>query len=376
MKRIGTRLQVMRGIAKQTGGGLQKKDLKYNKYGKIISKKVSIKAKKAYYKQSGGGTELLFKLSLMALIEKHINNHKLTGNKLIEYFNNPKITFNRIKRDFEYLDIGEPKLSSNKRKEIFNKTFEQLKLKHVKNCGVCTIYNPRNAKYCSMCGTPFIDLAVNQTHTLPTVHPAASADAHAAAAAQPSPGLVAAAAPNTQGNIEGIIIKYSKTLPVILNRSKLNSLNKDSNKKYLVAQATGLNEYDNTSITDAYNELKRNKKKTLHYIWYVFPTPPYEGASKINKRFELKDDTDTISYITDQNLVKNYKIMISLVYTILNDLAKQYRGVSGYDLLQIILDTDAAKFKSSIMHFKDKSKHIDPELNKMCEHIINKYKLH
>ena len=30
MKRIGTRLQVMRGIAKQTGGGLRKKDLKYN----------------------------------------------------------------------------------------------------------------------------------------------------------------------------------------------------------------------------------------------------------------------------------------------------------------------------------------------------------
>ena len=372
MKRIGTRLQVMRGIAKQTGGGLQKKDLKYNKYGKIISKKVSIKAKKAYYKQSGGGNKILFELSLKQLIENHIKTHRLTGNNLVKYFNNPNITFKIIERHFNNLDIGEHKLSNSNRKEIFNKTFEKSKLEHLKNCRVCTIYNPKNAKYCEMCGAPFIDPAVNQTNTLPTVHPAASADAHAAAAAQPSPGLVAAAAPNTQGNIKGIIIKYSKMKPFMLNDHNLISLNNDSNKKYLVAQATGLKEYGNTSITNAYNELKRNKKKTLHYIWYVFPTPPYEGASKINKRFELKDDTDTISYITDQNLVKNYKIMISLVCIILNDLAKQYSGVSGNDLLQTILYTDAAKFKSSIKHFKDKSKHIDPELNKMCEHIINK----
>jgi hypothetical protein len=44
MKRIGTRLQVMNGLAKQTGGGLKKKDLKYNKRGKIVSKKLSAMA--------------------------------------------------------------------------------------------------------------------------------------------------------------------------------------------------------------------------------------------------------------------------------------------------------------------------------------------
>ena len=366
MKRIGTRLQVMREIAKQTGGGLQKKDLKYNKYGKIISKKVSIKAKKAYYKQSGRN-EKLFKLSLMTLMKNYIDSR--FKDKEIKYFNSRNNTFKKLKQIFNSYDI-ERKIPPERRLKIFNETFEELKSQYVKTCKTCTLNNPINKRLCKMCGS---NLNVEENQHL---HPAASADAHAAAAAQTSPGLVAAAAPNIQGNIEGIIIKYSKTLPVILNRSKLNSLNKDSNKKYLVAQATGLNEYGNTSITDAYNELKRNKKKTLHYIWYVFPTPPYEGASKINKRFELKDDTDTISYITDQNLVKNYKIMISLVYIILNNLAKQYRGVSGNDLLQNILDTDAAKFKSSIKHFKDKSKHIDPELNKMCEHIINKYKLH
>ena len=43
---IGSRAQVMHGTAKKTGGGLRKKDLKYNKYGKIVSKKASKSAKK------------------------------------------------------------------------------------------------------------------------------------------------------------------------------------------------------------------------------------------------------------------------------------------------------------------------------------------
>ena len=48
MQRIGSRSQVMHGNAKMTGGGLKKKDLKYNKHGKIVSKKMSQIAKKYY----------------------------------------------------------------------------------------------------------------------------------------------------------------------------------------------------------------------------------------------------------------------------------------------------------------------------------------
>ena len=44
---IGSRAQVMHGKAKQTSGGLKKKDLKYNKRGKIVSKKASKAAKKS-----------------------------------------------------------------------------------------------------------------------------------------------------------------------------------------------------------------------------------------------------------------------------------------------------------------------------------------
>ena len=42
---IGTRYHVMTGIAKKTSGGLTKSQLKYNKQGKIVSKKASALAK-------------------------------------------------------------------------------------------------------------------------------------------------------------------------------------------------------------------------------------------------------------------------------------------------------------------------------------------
>jgi hypothetical protein len=56
MQRIGSRVQVMHGTAKMTGGGLKKKDLKYNKQGKIVSKKMSTRAKKEKRLQKAGYT--------------------------------------------------------------------------------------------------------------------------------------------------------------------------------------------------------------------------------------------------------------------------------------------------------------------------------
>ena len=43
---FGSRAQVMHGTAKKTSGGLTKTQLKYNKQGKIVSKKASTLAKK------------------------------------------------------------------------------------------------------------------------------------------------------------------------------------------------------------------------------------------------------------------------------------------------------------------------------------------
>ena len=46
MKTIGSRAEVWHGTAKKTSGGLFKKDLKKNKRGRIVSKKMSNRAKK------------------------------------------------------------------------------------------------------------------------------------------------------------------------------------------------------------------------------------------------------------------------------------------------------------------------------------------
>ena len=43
---VGSRSKVMNGTCKKTSGGLMKKDLTYNKYGKIVSKAASDKAQK------------------------------------------------------------------------------------------------------------------------------------------------------------------------------------------------------------------------------------------------------------------------------------------------------------------------------------------
>ena len=60
MINIGSRAQVMHGNALKTAGGLTKDKLKYNKQGKIVSKKMSQLAKKenrllkaGYYTKKG-----------------------------------------------------------------------------------------------------------------------------------------------------------------------------------------------------------------------------------------------------------------------------------------------------------------------------------
>lgn len=58
MRRVGSRAQVMHGSAHHTSGGLTKKQLKYNKAGRIVSARKSKTAKskgllKKWEKKSG-----------------------------------------------------------------------------------------------------------------------------------------------------------------------------------------------------------------------------------------------------------------------------------------------------------------------------------
>lgn len=54
MQTTGSRAQVMHGTAEKTSGGLTKKDLKYNKWGRIVSRRKSSEAKKTRRLQKAG----------------------------------------------------------------------------------------------------------------------------------------------------------------------------------------------------------------------------------------------------------------------------------------------------------------------------------
>lgn len=56
MKTEGSRAEVMHGTAKKTSGGLVKSDLKYNKWGSIVSKKKSEQAKDQKHLEKAGWT--------------------------------------------------------------------------------------------------------------------------------------------------------------------------------------------------------------------------------------------------------------------------------------------------------------------------------
>ena len=81
-KKTGTRQEVMNGIAKMTGGGLRKKDLKINNKGKIVSKKLSKIAKEINNLQIGGGDTVQFVIedmnrSLMDFLIEAENDKRL-----------------------------------------------------------------------------------------------------------------------------------------------------------------------------------------------------------------------------------------------------------------------------------------------------------
>jgi len=53
-RKVGSRAQVMHNTAHHTTGGLTKRDLKYNKWGRIVSKKRSTLAKKTRRLEKAG----------------------------------------------------------------------------------------------------------------------------------------------------------------------------------------------------------------------------------------------------------------------------------------------------------------------------------
>ena len=89
-KKTGTRQEVMNGIAKMTGGGLRKKDLKINNKGKIVSKKLSKIAKEINNLQIGGGDTVQFVIedmnrSLMDFLKEAENDKSDKSDKRLDH---------------------------------------------------------------------------------------------------------------------------------------------------------------------------------------------------------------------------------------------------------------------------------------------------
>ena len=149
MNKIGNRYEVMNRIAKQTGGGLKKKDLKYNKFGKIVSKKMSNIAKKnnrlqnaGYYnikgqfgsfkidggaskessKKDTNGKEILSSKSVNEYLSSNDNNSL----KNSDYWDNQ--VANELERQLEY-PVNQPTniLENKDLDEIEKKRYELIK---------------------------------------------------------------------------------------------------------------------------------------------------------------------------------------------------------------------------------------------------------
>ena len=73
-KTVGSRAEVWHGNAKHTAGGLKKKDLMKNKYGRIVSRKQHETAKKTYKKRFGDKMAKPF-------AKKHSKKHGKKHNK-------------------------------------------------------------------------------------------------------------------------------------------------------------------------------------------------------------------------------------------------------------------------------------------------------
>lgn len=64
---VGSRAQVMHDTAHHTSGGLTKTDLKYNKWGRIVSRKKSLTAKKDQRLRKAGFTAKKGKFGVVKL---------------------------------------------------------------------------------------------------------------------------------------------------------------------------------------------------------------------------------------------------------------------------------------------------------------------
>ena len=111
------------------------------------------------------------------------------------------------------------------------------------------------------------------------------------------------------------------------NSTKPNNKKEDNISRFTNAYTHGIRAIDNLDRTGvnykaAMAEIKNNtiKKKKSHYIWYIFPQPPYEpksGNSKISKtsKFFYISDAETKLFLEDRFLSKSLDEVLASLET-------------------------------------------------------------
>ena len=126
--KFGSREQVMNGTAKMTGGRLTKKQLKYNKYGKIVSIKASMSAKLSNNLVKSGYIIVKNKFDVIKIGGKY-NNIKMGGNKCIPIIISNNLNVKRLSKEKKLVKEIKKKLdyifNQLKNKEIFRKIVEK-----------------------------------------------------------------------------------------------------------------------------------------------------------------------------------------------------------------------------------------------------------
>mmetsp|Transcript_11181 Transcript_11181/g.21580 ORF Transcript_11181/g.21580 Transcript_11181/m.21580 type:complete len:176 (+) Transcript_11181:101-628(+) len=96
----------------------------------------------------------------------------------------------------------------------------------------------------------------------------------------------------------------------------------------------------------ALREIEAGRKKS-HWSWFIFPTPPYPGASPTNYYYALKSDEEAKAFLDldldGVNLRQNY-------ITIMTAIAEQVEG--GNTLENLVGWVDHPKVCSSVRYFK------------------------
>ncbi|CAE7742179.1 unnamed protein product [Symbiodinium pilosum] len=120
----------------------------------------------------------------------------------------------------------------------------------------------------------------------------------------------------------------------------------------------------------ALQEVRNGQKKT-HWIWYIFPTPPYvrngeESGSPTNKFYAIRSDEEASAFLSfDEDGICLRKNYVEMVQAVLQQLRM---GTVALDLMG---EADEPKLRKSLQFFYGVAKQRkDRELQEACEEAL------